>query len=175
MMRKIIFSAIAVLLMAATLFGVAALAEGEGTQSDPLVTLSYIDRVFTDAVLKLFQDKLELRAAELENGLNAKISAIEQAYGGASKIVERSTYKVVSLSDGQTLVCQRGAELLLRVGGAYVVASDSPGLVDTSSTENLENGKALVKNHMYMVTINNHGIRASGSVKVVVRGDYAIK
>jgi hypothetical protein len=64
---------------------------------------------------------------------------------------------------------------MLRVGSAYVSAADSPGLVDTSTTTNLENGEALTKNHMYMVTINSHGIRASGSVKVVVRGDYVIE
>ena len=55
-----------------------------------------------------------------------------------------------------------------------MVASDTPGLVDTSSTENLNNGEALVKNHLYMVTINGHGIRASGTVKIVVRGEYTI-
>jgi hypothetical protein len=54
--------------MAATLLGVAAMAEGEGTQSDPLVTLSYIDRVFTDYKMGLFQDKLDTKAAELESG-----------------------------------------------------------------------------------------------------------
>jgi hypothetical protein len=161
--------------MAATLFGVAALAEGEGGQSDPLVTLSYIDKVFTNYILDLFQDELDKKTAELEAGLNTKISEIEKAYGASGAVVERSTYSVISLADGQTLVCQRGAEIMLRVGSAVVAADDSPGLVDTSTTENLDNGKALTKNHMYMVTINDHGVKARGSVKVLVRGDYVIK
>ncbi len=175
MIRKITLSAMAALLMAATLFGVAAAAEGEGTQSDPLVTLSYIDKVFTDSVMKLFQEQLDKRASELQSGIDAKIAAIEEAYGKAGKIVERSTYSVVSLADGQTLVCQRGTELMLRVGAAYVAASSSPGLIDTSTASSLDNGKALIKNHMYMVTINGNGIKASGSTMVVARGDYTIK
>ncbi len=161
--------------MAATLLGVAAMAEGEGTESDPLVTLSYINNVFTKYVTDLFTQELEKRAAELETGINDKITAIETAYGSMGQLAERSTYSVVSLTNGQTLVGQRGTEIMLRVGSAYVVAPASPGLIDTSTAAILENGKYLVKNHMYMVTINDRAIKASGDVMVVVRGDYKIK
>ena len=55
-----------------------------------------------------------------------------------------------------------------------MLADDEPGLVDTSTAGNLADGGSLVKNHLYMVTINGNGIRAVGTVKIVARGDYTI-
>jgi hypothetical protein len=175
MLKKFVLSAMTVILMAATLFNVAALAEGEGTQSDPLVTLSYINNVFTKYVMNIFTQELDTRVAELEEDINEKVAAIEAAYGKTGEIAERSTYKVENLSDGQTIVCQRGTEIMLRLGKAYVIAPASPGLIDTSTASILENGKYLVANHMYMVTINDRAIKASGNTYVVIRGDYVIK
>ena len=39
----------------------------------------------------------------------------------------------------------------------------------------LESGKALVKNHLYMMTISDRGVRATAAtVKLLVRGGYTI-
>ena len=81
---------------------------------------------------------------------------------------------VETLEAGQTLVCQRGAELMLRIGRASVTAASVPGLVDTATTGNLNDGEELAVNHLYLVTINGHGVRALETVKILVRGDYTI-
>jgi uncharacterized protein YacL len=86
MLKKFVLSAMTVILMAATLFNVAALAEGEGTQSDPLVTLSYINNVFTKYVMNIFTQELDTRVAELEEDINEKVAAIEAAYGKTGEI-----------------------------------------------------------------------------------------
>lgn len=171
--RKTIIAVLAVLLAAALFFGIAS-AVGEGTETDPLVTLSYINDVFEKHVLGLFTDDLDSRTQALQTELDERVTALEEKYGGTAELAERSTYKVVTLSDGQTMTCSRGTELMLRVGSAAVTAGNSPGLVDTSTAGSLENGEALVKNHMYMVTIEGHGIRAQGVVKIVARGEYEI-
>ena len=38
----------------------------------------------------------------------------------------------------------------------------------------LENGQALVKNHLYMATIAGRGFTAQDAVKVMVRGEYTV-
>ena len=81
---------------------------------------------------------------------------------------------VETLEAGQTLICRRGAELLLRIGSAKVVAEYNPGLVDTGSADSLNDGDALAENHLYLVTINGNGVRAVDTVKIVVRGEYTI-
>ena len=55
-----------------------------------------------------------------------------------------------------------------------MAAPDRPGLVDTSSTGELNDGESLEKNHLYMVTISGNGFRAVGTVKAVIRGDYTV-
>ncbi len=125
-----------------------------GTSSDPLITLSYLEKTLTPQLLEQFGD-------ELETALSSN--------GGTS------TYTVVTLAKGQTLTGAVGCEIMLRIGTASVSASDSPGLVDTTDASSLNNGSALKTNHLYMVTIGGNGIKATAAtVKVIVRGSYTI-
>ncbi len=162
-------------LAAALLLGIAALAvdaaTSAGSEDDPLVTLSYINDVFVPYVTSLFRQDLEEKETALQEALEERISALEGA--GVSGIGGRE-YVVETLEAGQTLVCQRGAELMLRIGRATVTAENVPGLVDTATTGNLNDGEELTVNHLYMVTINGHGVRAEDTVKILVRGDYTI-
>ena len=161
------------LLAAVMALGAAALAAGTaGTEDDPLVTLSYLDEVFTARVTEQFRQELDEKESALREALEERVAALEAQVPGEGKA--GGDYAVETLSDGQTLIARRGTELMLRVGEAVVTADDEPGLVDTSTAGNLADGGSLVKNHLYMVTINGNGIRAVGTVKVVARGEYTI-
>lgn len=143
-----------------------------GTEDDPLVTLSYLTEVFTAKVTELFRSDLDAREEALRDDLGERIGALEAASGITPP--EGRDYTVETFLDGQTVVCQRGTEILLRIGDAVVAAPDRPGLVDTSSTGELNDGESLEKNHLYMVTISGNGFRAVGTVKAVIRGDYTV-
>lgn len=124
-----------------------------GTKDDPLVTKSYLDEVLTPELM-----------AELEAQLNAAGSDTGAAF------------KVLTLKKGQTVTCQVGCEVMLRIGTAAASGADSPVMVDTTSGSTLENGGALVKNHLYMVTIANNGFTASAdTTKVLISGTYTVK
>lgn len=163
-------------LAAVLLLGIAALAAGAassaGTEDDPLVTLSYINDVFLPYVTDLFRKDLEEKETSLREGLEERVAALEQAMQGISS--GSGEYVVETLEPGQTLICRRGAELLLRIGSATVTAGSAPGLVDTATAGNLNDGEALETNHLYLVTINDHGVRAEDTVKILVRGEYTI-
>ena len=61
------------------------------------------------------------------------------------------------------------------VGTAVCVSPSSPGLIDESAASTLNNGGALVTNHLYMMTIEGRGVLAtSDTVKVLARGSYAV-
>jgi hypothetical protein len=65
---------------------------------------------------------------------------------------------------------------MLRVGSASCVAPSSPGLIDETDGTTLESGKGLVKNHLYMMTIDERGVKATAeTVKLLVRGSYSIR
>ena len=160
------------------------MATESGTQTDPLITLSYLTKTLTPGVLQQTDTKIaennSVLTAALTEQVNAfalqidgKLAALETGGGGTSGT--STTYAVVSLNSGQTLLGGIGTEIMLRVGTAVCVASSSPGLIDMTDGSTLNNGTALVKNHLYMATIEDRGVKATAAVKVLVRGTYTVK
>ena len=102
---------------------------------------------------------------------NSQLSGQTGASGGTAA----DTFAVVTLSSGQTLHGSIGCEVMLRVGTAVCVSPSNPGLIDESSAVTLSNGGSLATNHLYMMTIDGRGVKAtSGTVKLLVRGGYTI-
>lgn len=149
----------------------AAYAANAGGQSDPLVTLSYLNGTFTSQVKTMVDQAVNERQAQMEKSLNDILAG--HSGGGSSP---GGVFAVVTLSQGQTLVGNVGCEVMLRVGSAVCGSPDSVGLIDTTSGGVLAGGQALVTNHLYMVTINPRSVTAtSGTVKVLTRGPYSIQ
>ncbi len=164
--------AIAVLLAVAVVSGLTTLAvTSYGSQSDPLVTMSYLNETLTPAIRDEITKAVDEKAAELTNKFNELASQ-----GGAPGSGEASGFVVVTLTEGQTLTCGVGAELMLRIGSAVAAGPDSPRLVDeTDGASVTGEGTALTVNHLYMVTIAGNGIKATaGTTKILVSGEYTI-
>ena len=135
------------------------LAAEAGSSDDPLVTLSYLNETFMDSSMSRVDEKIAQRNS--------------QGQAGAGTAAD--TFTVVTLSNGQTLTGGIGCEVMLRVGTAVCVSPSSPGLIDESAAATLNNSGALATNHLYMMTIEGRGVRAtSGTVKLLVRGSYTI-
>lgn len=165
---KLLFS-LTVILALVLGIGIGSYAEtGYGTSSDPLITLSYLTDELTPEIMAKVQKQLDEKQSELEKKYSELLAA--------QKSVNSDTYSVVTLSKGQELIGAVGCEIMLRIGTADCVAKNTPGLIDSSTGGSINNDTTLTVNHMYMVTIADHGIRASsGTVKVLVRGEYSIK
>ena len=135
------------------------LAAEAGSSDDPLVTLSYLNETFMDSIMSRVDEKIAQRNS--------------QGQAGAGTAAD--TFTVVTLSNGQTLTGGIGCEVMLRVGTAVCVSPSSPGLIDESAAATRNNSGALATNHLYMMTIEGRGVRAtSGTVKLLVRGSYTI-
>ena len=128
-----------------------------GSSDDPLVTLSYLNETFMDSIMERVDQKIAARNAQL--GISAGSGA-----GAAS-----------NFTSGQVLTGDIGCEVMLRVGTAVCVSPSSPGLIDETAATALNNGSALVQNHLYMMTIEGRGVRATaGTTKLLVRGSYTV-
>ena len=142
------------------------LAVEAGSSGDPLVTLSYLNDTFLGTIM-----------TQVDQKIAARNSQIAQQMGGQGSVgtTASSSFVVVTLSNGQTLKGDIGCEVMLRVGTAVCVASSTPGLVDESAATTLNNGGALVQNHLYLMTIENRGVKATAATtKLLVRGSYTI-
>lgn len=164
MNKKKIRTILCVLLAAAGLTAVGAMAAGgAGSQSDPLVTLSYLTETFTSQMMEKVDALIAQRNAQLS-----------QEPGGSPALPgESAAYAAVTLSAGQTLFGDAGCEVLLRSGAAACAASSSPGLVDATTGSSLDGGAALQVNHLYLMTDSRAVTTASGAT-LLVRGGYLI-
>ena len=139
------------------------LAVEPGSATDPLVTLSYLNDVFLGQIMTKVDQKITARNSQL----------LQQSGGaGGMSGVE---FAVVTLSKGQVLTGDIGCEVMLRVGSATCVAASTPGLVDETSGSTLSGGGALAANHLYMMTVENRGVKAGAdTLKMMERGTYTI-
>lgn len=138
-----------------------------GTDQDPLVTLSYLNERFMSELLDKVEEQIGQRNSQI----------VQQLGGHAVDKGEMSTgtFTVVTLTNGQVLTGDIGCEVMLRIGTAACVTPSNPGLIDETNAETLGNGKALVTNHMYMMTIEGRGVKATAATtKLLVRGTYTI-
>lgn len=163
----------AVVLAGACLFGGVALAAGD--QKDPLITLSYLTKTATPEILEQVEDNAETRQEELLEQFNAAIEEYKEERSQESTMTGSATYTVVTLSKGQCLSLGVGCEVILRVGSVTVSSGSSPALIDVTTGGSLNNGEALVTNHLYMATIADRSLTANAdTVKILVRGTYSI-
>ncbi len=147
-----------------------------GTADDPLVSLSYLQKTFLGQVMADVDAMLTQRDAELTAELDEKIAAAAENQKETPEGITNRTFAVVTMSKGQVLMGEIGCEVMLRVGTADCVSSSNPGLIDQTDASILNNGGALVKNHLYMMTIEDRGVKATANtVKVLVRGTYTLE
>ena len=174
-----------ILLVSYTLLVVSVMAAGTaGSETDPLVTMSYLNETFMTQLMGKVDEKLTARDKELSDKLTAQVQqdtkALADKYGagastggGSGELAD--TFTVVTLSNGQTLNGDIGCEVMLRVGTAVCVSPSSPGLIDETDGTTIGNNAKLTQNHLYMMTIDERGVKATAAtVKLLVRGGYTV-
>ena len=158
--------AVVLLALSGILSTTASLAAEAGSEGDPLVTLSYLNDTFLDTILTKVDQKIAARNSQIAQQTGGQVTSDSGPV---------STFTVVTLSSGQVLKGDIGCEVMLRVGSAVCVSPSSPGLIDETSAGTLNNSGALAQNHLYMMTIENRGVKATAATtKLLVRGTYTI-
>ncbi len=148
------------LALSAALMSTASLAAEAGSGEDPLVALSYLNDTFFNNIMQRVDQKIAQRTGQALPGETSSSAA---------------SFTVVTLGSGQTLNGGVGCEVMLRVGSAVCVAPSNPGLIDETTAATLADGASLVQNHLYMMTVEGRGVRAtSATTKVLARGSYTV-
>lgn len=182
--------------------GLGVIAAEYGSQSDPLVTLSYIEKVLlpnaqkdvdktVSNAMEEFEDALTDSDKTIQSYIDKKLrsfasgdvdeelidaiaaSVLEQA--GGSVTAGEVSWSVIQVPAGRTIVCEVGVQAILRVGQATCVAAGTPGLIDLSNGETLENGGALATNHLYTASIQGRGIYTAQGCTLLIAGSYTIQ
>ena len=164
--------------LALTALCVGAAVAGNGDETDPLVTLSYLEQTVIPDVLAQVETSADVRQTQLEQELEGQIAAYKQEMEALTESTGSegsASYTLVTLSKEQTMYLDVGCELMLRVGTAKVNANTSPALIDISTGGSINNGTSLTKNHLYMATIADRTLTPTAdTVKLLVRGGYSV-
>lgn len=133
-----------------------------GSSNDPLVTKSYVDSKVTQ-----LQKTVEVQAS--------MIDLLTQEINNMGK-EESSSYEVVTVPAGQSIVGKQGTEIIVRSGNGQVLASDGGGLQDMTEGTDLLGGSEIPKYHLVIIPREDgRGIYATKDLIVMVRGGYNIQ
>jgi len=136
-----------------------------GTSSDPLVTLSYLDRVFRP---RLITDATNAGRDAMRSEVNRLVTAVESAPTPPSG----QLFVSVTINNGQNHAIPRGAEVMLRDGTARLTAGGQ--LVNHAGGTALSAGNAaannLVRNNMYLASADATITAVGGAATILVRG-----
>ena len=140
-------------LILVTITGAAVAAGIQGSQSDPLVTLSYLNEKVVPDILKQVDEHIRQKSEELEKKLQ------DQGPVG---------FVAVEAEAGKTMTLSAGTQLLLRSG-----AASGDGLVDTTAGQ-LVTGP-LSANHLYIAAGEGQTVTVSEKAAFMVMGSYTVK
>ena len=131
------------------------------TESDPLVSLSYV------------QDLKK----EIVNDLYKKVDANK-----LSEYLKSSSFEFVKLSKGQQIAATGSCEIILRSGAGKAKITDSAniankvGFSDLTAGVEVTNGAAVQKNHLLLASAGDGRIITvtSDTAYFMARGDYTV-
>ena len=126
-----------------------------GTESDPLITLSYLNSVLKPELEQKYSQQTQAAIADVEARMEEKLNG---------------SYVAVTVKANQTLTCKAGCEFMVRSGEAYV----ANGILDVTDGKELAANDWLMKYHLYMAMGDTATVRANSDVYLMVRGEHSI-
>ncbi len=127
-----------------------------GTESDPLVTLSYVDKRFE----------------ELDTYLESKLSDQAQTSTSSSDAV---LFEIVEVKAGGMIYLGDSTEFILRSGEAVAIASTNGGLANLTEGNDIAQGKQIPKNHQILNPQNDgRGVAVTKDAWVMIKGAYTV-
>jgi len=157
-----------------------------GSAEDPLVTLSYINKVFKPQIEQALEKIAEQKATQIVTEKLKNFTPAAPAPAAAPvqntyimSAEASSGYVVLELTKGQKLRVKSGSlELILRPGGKAAVISEykTQGIADLTTGEELLNDKNVPVNHSLLIPkADGRGISVTSVIAyVMIRGDYEI-
>lgn len=144
---------VCIILVAGTIGGVAVAVGSQGSQSNPLVTLGYLNE-------KAIPDIMD----QVEKAIDAKAETLKKEVQNGTK----ATFAVLEAGGGKTITLAAGSQILLRSGSAICY----DGMIDLTSGETL--GGSMDLNHLYIATGNEQKVVTSLTSVFMVQGSYTI-
>lgn len=177
-MKKVILWAATIIFVMTALFSIAlAAAANPGSDTDPLITSSYLDKKIAEisasiqTAVKNLEAKIEQNNSNLAI-MDKKVEAIGKQTGGSGGAI----YEVINLPAGKKLIGENSTEIILRSGKGNIFSSNTAGLSDVTSGYDVTPGAFVERNHLLIVPrTDGRGIKAQTVCVLMVKGAYTIE
>ncbi|EOC99535.1 hypothetical protein [Caldisalinibacter kiritimatiensis] len=163
-----------------------------GSESDPLVTLSYVEKRIEQLKYYIEQRITEVTEITATNSdqINSILEENEQLKDRIDKLEEKLQQEnttshsdcasvgleVVELRNGQKLIGQAGTEIILRGGKAKAIAGELGGLSDVTGAIDIKMDQDIPPNHLLIIPRSDgRGVYVEEYAIFMVRGKYEIK
>lgn len=91
-------------------------------------------------------------------------------------LADQTSFQVVNLPKGSTLVGESGTEIVMRAGQVTVLASPLGGLLDVTGGRDLPQGYLAEQNHLLVVPrADGRGVQANHDSVLMVKGAYTLR
>ena len=144
--------------LAVVIGGTAAIAANPGSQEDPLLTLSYLDKVLRPQLESQVDKAVKANEADLKARLEQVVAGYEGSAGSAA-------FQTKTLARGESFKPGAGREFLLTSGSATALGA----LTDTTAGKSVAAGDKLELDHLYLTFDAAGGCTATGSATVMSR------
>ncbi|MGE5328161.1 MAG: hypothetical protein ACM3KR_01480 [Deltaproteobacteria bacterium] len=176
-MKKSILWITTIALIMTVLFNIALAATGTpGTDSDPLITSSYLDKKLQEITDSIQTAVKNLEAKVEQNNSNLAIMDKKVESLGNTTGTTGAKYEIVNLSAGKKIVCQESTELILRSGKAKALGSSMGGLSDVTTGADVISNSYIESNHLLIIPRSDgRGAIAQSECILMVKGAYSIE
>lgn len=145
-----------------------------GSSNDPLVTKSYVDQQV--AQIKNASNSANMTSFEAEMALQRLELEMLKREFETLKTNASSTYEVVTIPVGKSILGKQGSEIIVRAGEGVAIGSSGGGLQNMTQGQDIQDGSLVPKYHLLIIPREDgRGLFARTELIVMVRGGYTIQ
>jgi hypothetical protein len=174
---KWVWIALLIIIVAVGAISAASAAVGTpGSEADPVVTKSYVDKTVKAAAETAAKTAAEAAAeTAAKSAVQAEIDALTEKIA-AGIPTGGGTFEVVNVPAGQSVIGKAGTEIIVRAGSAKAIDNGEDGVSDVTGGRDLRGGVTVETNHLLLCPRDDgRGVYAASELWIMVRGDYELR
>jgi len=141
-----------------------------GSDQDPIVTLSYVEKRIQDVL-----DSVNPRIVALEGQEPTVITQPVVETQPVETPVAASAYEVVFVEKGKFVYFGASSEVILRGGKANAIASVNGGLADLTVGRDIQTNEMIPDNHLILIARDDgRGLAIVEDAWLMIKGGYSV-
>lgn len=148
-----------------TVGGVSVLAATQGSQEDPLITLSYLEQILKPQLEAQVDQAVEKNSGELSKQLDLAITSYETRVDEQLATAGAGAFQSKSLARNEQFTPGAGREVLVVSGNVAALGQ----LTDTTVGSAVKAGDKLTAGHLYVTVDDASGCKAIDAASVMSR------